>query len=854
MDPIEFYKNSNMCINSSKDRCTYPCSFNSNTLFGISFGILSKSLSFEDQECYLDELNLFDYFLKPYRNLFSYQIKKLKLSSEQRYSSTFAFNKFNEEKDEENEENEEKVEIHPFFREDLSNKQLLAMLFDLDRTLCKYNISIPFLLNLLYKKTDICSCTPYHIDVRCKAENETHELLEPNFISAKIDGHDIFKNVSDETYQETIDLKKAKYFDPISNPNPAANVTINYYDIINTCYAYYISENSEHPQPAVELFSTEQELFNLGWYRSRDKWFPNVLNHRNDQNEFVPVSRDVAYMEILQHHFLPVLKLYKNDDVKFQSQAKSLCIVAVFTLMVIHNDLSISDNVIRSIWGDSFSSPQHENYNQHTFSFIKKAILGLSITKAYRDKIEPTNYQVVSAVLMMIVITTVVVGLKYYLTIAPAGEKAKKEMDDFNKKMEEKKSIIYRLAQKSKDVTPSDFCDDNDCEKYTYDWNSTKIGTHGRHIKGAERIFEPQMGTVDVSKLEAKGYTISSGKVNYAETEFSQNEMELSKVIGISKALTPFLTGQEADAPPFFQTGGIWVARTYDGQMVVIDGHHRSAGVLYTINSNPSVDKSRCVGNATIIDLQKGESVTKLFDDISAIDGTQYKDMNDRVVYTSGQEINLTPDQIQLARDFVEAERKLDPLLVNKSTPAIRGRDLVYINSHSGLNTKGISATLGDVLNVSLQPLKSAIKADPEKSISQNLLNTVEQQLASPGLKLTIWMLKSPVVCQWISYIFSFRLVDSILFYIDQLINMNLQSRFIELRDRIGSSINYASEKIGLNELGRSVGRGLGRLEEYISHLDDDNQNTIQAKNEYNQQISRNFGFSKMTRRLKKTK
>lgn len=825
MNPTDFYRNNHMCINSSKDGCTYPCSFNSDSLFGISFGVLTKSLSFEDQECYIDELNLFDYFLKPYANMFSFTIKKLKLGSEQRYSSTFEF----KEKASEN-----AVIIHPFFDEELSNEQLLAMLFDLDRILCKYNISIPLLLNLLYKKTETCNCSPERIKVGCRV---AHQVLEPNLISAKVDGNDIFKNVSDEQYEEITFLKNMKDLNPVFSPNKAANVTIDYYSIINTCYAHYISENSKHPLPSLQkLFpSSDQELFNLGWYF--DDRGKNLL-----KNEVAPKYKSVNYMDILRHHFLPVLKRY-SDDVSFSMIAKSLCIASVFTLMVIHNDLSLDKKIMRSIWGDSASFSKDGNYNQHTFAFIKKAVLGLSITKAYRNKIQPSNYQVFLAVVMMLVITTIIVSLKYYNTFAAAGAKITKELDGFNKKLEEKKSIIYRLdTKRSDEKTPEDFCDDNDCEKYTYDWNLTKSGTHGRHQRGAERIFEPQMGSVDIDKLKAKGYTVTNETVNYAQTQFSQNEMELKKVRGISQTITPFLTGKE-DAPEFFKTGSIWVARTHDDnpKLVVIDGHHRSAAVLYTINTTSSVDISRCVGPANIIDIPRGMSVSKLFDDIASINGTQYKDMNDHVVYTSGQELNLTSDQFGRAHDLLMGEMMMgmDPLLLNKPMSRLSGHQAGSLVSHSGVNPRAINATVpGGFLNISLQPSKSDIKANPNKSISQNFLNTIEKQISSPGLKVTIWMLKSPYVCQWISYIFSFNAVDSVLVYIDKLINMNLASQFSELRGRIGSGINYAS----------------GRVGDYLSHLEDDDDTTREAKREYDEQVARNFSFSKKRSAKRNTK
>jgi hypothetical protein len=752
--------------------------------------------------------------------MFSFKIKKLKLGSEQRYSSTFQF----KEKADENDVND--ATIHPFFQEELSNEQLLAMLFDLDRILCKYNISIPFLLDLLYKKTETCDCSR----IGCRL---VHELLEPNIIYAKINGDDFFKNVSDEQYEEITFLKNMKDSNPVFSPNKAANVTIDYYSIINTCYAHYISENSKHPLPALQkLFpSSDQELFNLGYRKDRGNWL---------KNEVSPNSRSVNYMDILRHHFLPVLKRYYNDE-SFSMIAKSLCIVSVFTLMVIHNDLSLDKKIVRSIWADSSSFSKDGNYNQHTFAFIKKAILGLSITKAYRAKIQPSNYQVFLAVIMMLVITTIIVSLKYYNTFAPAGAKIKKELDDFAKKMDEKKSIIYRLDMKQ-DETPEDFCDSNDCEKYTYDWNSRKIGTHGRHNKGAERIFEPQMGSVDVGKLKAKGYKIEIGEVNYAQTQFSQNEMELGKVRVVSDEITPFLTGETDNIPDTLKKG-IWVARTHDKQLVVIDGHHRSAGVLYTMNTNDSVDVTRCIGNANIIDLPKGITVSKLFDDIGSINGTQYKNMNNKVVYTSGQELNLTPDQLERTNDLLRSEMNMgmDPLLVNKPTSLLSGHQVGSLIGHSGLNSRAINATVGEVLNVSLQPSKSDVKADPKKSVSQNFLNTIEKQLSYPGIKVTIWMLKSPYVCQWISYIFSFNIVDSVLVYIDKLINMNLSSRFNELRSKIGSGINYASDR-------------LGRFDDYLSHLDDDDEKTIEAKTEYNKQILRNFSFSKKRSAKRKSK
>ena len=713
--PLEYSKDKS-CVTSKQSECSEPCTYYEHGWFGF----ISQSPFYMNKECTLDETKMYASFLKHYEDLFTYTITEGSYYRQTQYKVSITYG------DDISDNKEDS--IHPLYKVNLTPNQLLFNLLDMDRMLIKKNINIPFLLNSFYPNT---SRPVWIVMIRNKQKpcymvsEEVYHYIE----SIKYLPFDVYKG------DRMIKIGNKKY--------ASSEIITDYNEVIKECY-YTLIENKNvepsdifkaltgiryyEPYTPGETEKTEDE------YEDEDFDFEPAMDieyedRENEDIEFEDLennAQEMTYVNILQFHFGPLIELKTKEPIFFVNIIKTLCIISLFTILISRNETVLSDETVNNLWNQinpivlkTYSKREMSNY---VYTFIKNVILSIQITDELNKRNKPSKAQLVFVIVSMILLTTVIISIKYLLVINPQSTELRDKVDRYKEQLDAKEKFIEERRQLEERIlvskqhkgdnpghkTVKDFCEGETCTKYVYDWNKTETETHGQHPTGAERIFEPQMDSLlppeksesaGTLELQRAGFTLVDDTTTFGDTQFSQNEMDLEKVAGIGGVYGNYLSGKIHVLPPGLQTP-IFIAKLPDGTKVVIDGHHRTGGWQFALSKtdNPISERLQTKFPVRVFEIPKGRTLVQFMDHIGRIKGVQYKNLQGELVYENGNPaFNATSQQKQAA---------------------------------------------------SLKARKNA----PEIEIPRELNNLKEQ---APGLVITIFMIKNSTICKIIDEYFN---------------------------------------------------------------------------------------------------
>jgi len=684
------YSKQKSCVTSNQSQCSEPCNYYEHGWFGL----ISQSPFYMNKECSLDETKMYASFLKHYEDLFTYTINEGSYLRQTQYtvSITYGDNIGNIKENPEN--------IHPFYNTSLRKNQLLFNLLDMDRMLVKKNISIPFLLDSFYpierkpvwivmvrNKTKPCYMVSeelYRYIVNAKNipfAGPLYKGMVPfikigNKSYAAVEFITDYNEIIRECYFRLIenkDLQPSDIFKPLSG--------IRYYEpytpIEEVVKLVEQDAKKEEVVKLVEQDAKKEEVVKLveqdakkeEAVESKNFYFVPIedigyYGKKDEAIEFEDLennAQEMTYGKILQYHFEPLVELETEEPYFYNNILKTLCIISLFTILIGRSTTILSDETVNNLWNqvnpillEKYTKREMSNY---THTFIKNVILSIQIKDELNKHNTPSKAQLAFGVCYMIVISTLIVSLNYLYYINPQSEGLRKKIHIYKKQLDERDKLIKEETElqerilvskqhrsdnpKSKAPT-NDFCQRDKCDDIVYDWNKTLPNTHGEHKFGAERIFEPQMDSLSsngINELEREGYNLSMDEVNLGKTLFSQNEMSLEKVFNTGNVFRDYLTGKISELPQGHQRP-IYVARLHDGTMIVIDGHHRSAGWHFALNTTTPKDvlpeRVHTKLPAKVFNIPEGKTVLQFMNAIGRKQGVQYKNLQDEIVYETG--------------------------------------------------------------------------------------------------------------------------------------------------------------------------------------------------------------------------